>query len=97
MKRKSVALLFLGFVAMFLGIFGAKESVSATSDITISFDFNIERIENYLPQSFFVGLNNFSQDYSYGEEVTFPSILPFFFNFVYIHKVFLLSVFTKYT
>ena len=74
MKRKSVALLFLGFVAMFLGIFGAKGSVSATSDITISFDFNTERIENYLPQSFFVGLNNFSQNYSYGEEVTFPSI-----------------------
>ena len=74
MKRKSFALLFLGIVAMFLGIFGAKEKVSATSDITISFDFNIERIEEYLPKNFFAGLNNFSENYSYDEQVSFPNI-----------------------
>lgn len=74
MKRKGFAILFLSFVAVLLGIFAPTEEVSATSDIAIGFDFNIERIEDYLPKNFCAGLTNFSSDYAYGEEVTFPSI-----------------------
>lgn len=75
MKKKFLILIML-MMLVFLGGGAPKATFASTGDnkITITYDFNAERLEKYLPNGMSASLKNYSKTYNLNDIVDFPQI-----------------------